>query len=829
MRAPLSWLREVVEIPATETGRDVAARLVRAGLEVETVESVGAGVIGDLLVGRVLEIEELTEFRKPIRWCQVDVGAAGGGVRGVICGARNFATGDLVVVALPGTVLPGGFEIASRPTYGKVSDGMICSERELALGDNHDGIMVLPADAGEPGDDAARLIGVGDEVLDIAITPDRGYALSIRGIAREMAIAYGLPFDDPGVALVDLPAPLADRLPQECGTEDPSGCDLFTMRTIVGFDPGAASPLWMQRRLAACGMRPVSLAVDVTNYVMLELGQPLHAYDMDKLTGSVRAGRAIDGEQFESLDHVQRVLTSDDLVIRDDTGVIGLAGVIGGLHSEIDDDTTSIALEAAHFVPEVIARAGRRHRVSSEAGRRNERGVDRDLAPYASARAAALLLEFGGGHYVGMTAVEAGRPELVITLPMAEPGDVAGMPIAAPTVVSLLQAIGCEVADTDAPTLQVSPPSWRPDLTDPIDLVEEVIRLHGYDLLPSTLPAAPLGRGMTREQRLRRRVGTVLAARGLVEVLTYPFVGPGELDALRLPADDARRRTPRLANPLSEEQPYLRGSLLPGLLAVARRNTGRGTIDLALFELGSVFLGEVAKEAAVRPPVDRRPSDAEWRSLNDLLPHQPTHVAAVLAGNREPAGWWGPARAASWSDAIEAARVVALACGVELDVSSGDDPVFHPGRCARLELDGSVIGFAGELHPRVIESGALPDRSAAMWLDLDTLIAAAPSVRIAPVVGTQPQAKEDLAVVVDRSVPAADVQAALADGAGDLLESLRLFDVYEGPQVPEGKKSLAFALRFRAPDRTLDAVETAGAREAALAAAAERCGATLRA
>ncbi len=479
------------------------------------------------------------------------------------------------------------------------------------------------------------MIGVGDEILDIAVTPDRGYALSIRGIAREVAIAYGVPFTDPGTALADLPAPLPDRAPQECGTDDPTGCDLFTMRTIVGFDPSAPSPQWMQRRLVACGMRPVSLAVDVTNYVMLELGQPLHAYDMDKLVGVVRAGRAADGEPFESLDHVQRRLASDDLVIRDDTGVIGLAGVIGGLHSEIDDGTTTIALEAAHFAPEVIARAGRRHKVSSEAGKRNERGVDRDLAPYASARAAALLLQFGGGHYVGMTAVEAGQPEQVIDLPADEPGAVAGMPIAAEAVGSWLEAIGCEVADRDAAVLRVTPPSWRPDLTDPIDLVEEVIRLNGYDLLPSTLPAAPLGRGLTRPQRLRRRVGTVLAARGLVEVLTYPFVGSAELDALRLPADDDRRRTPRLANPLSEEQPFLRGTLLPGLVSVAKRNAGRGTPDLAIFEIGSVFLGDVADSTALRPPVHGRPTDEEWTGLNDLLPHQPTQVAALLSGVRE--------------------------------------------------------------------------------------------------------------------------------------------------------------------------------------------------
>ncbi len=826
MRAPVSWLRDLVAIPADQSGRDIATRLIRAGLEVETVETIGAGVTGPLVVGRVLEIEELTEFKKPIRFCQVDVGTENGGVRGIVCGARNFAVDDLVVVALPGTVLPGGFEIAARSTYGKVSDGMICSERELELGDDHSGIRVLPVGSAEPGDDAAALLGVGDEVLDIAITPDRGYALSIRGIARETALAYGVPFEDPGTALVDLPAPAADRAPHPCASDDLGACDLFTLRTIVGFDPAAPSPLWMQTRLVACGMRPVSLAVDVTNYVMIELGQPLHAFDLDKLHGPVRASRPAAGEEFETLDHVRRTLSADDLVIADDSGTIGLAGVMGGLHSEIDDATTSIALEAAHFDPATIARVSRRHKLSSEASRRFERGVDRDLAPYASARAAALLLEHGGGHYVGMTAVEAPVAPAVIDLPATEPGAVAGMTIPRETVVDLLVGIGCEVSGEH--DLRVVPPSWRPDLTDPIDLVEEVVRLHGYDLLPSTLPAAPLGRGLTRAQRLRRRVGTVLASRGLVEVLTYPFVGVDELDALQLPADDVRRRTPVLANPMSDEQPHLRGTLLPGLVSVARRNVGRGLVDLRLFEVGSVFLGEVADVANRRQGVDRRPTEQEWAELNELLPVQPTHVAALFAGQRQPEGWWGPAIAAGWADAVATARVVADACGVELVVEAGDDPSFHPGRVARLVLDGVVVGAAGELHPRVVEASGLPARAAAMWLDLDAVIAAAPDVRSAPVVGTQPVAKEDLALVVDAGVPSSEVLAAVRAGAGELLESVRLFDVYAGPQVPAGKKSLAFALRFRAPDRTLDAAETAAARDAALAEATASVGAVLR-
>lgn len=826
MRVPMSWLRELIALPDDQSGRVVAAKLIRAGLEVETVEEIGGGVSGPLTVGLVREIEELTEFKKPIRWCQVEL--ADGSVNGIICGARNFSEGDLVVVATPGTTLPGDFTITARETYGKVSNGMICSERELGLGDDHSGIMILPPMSAKPGDDAKPLIGIGEEILDIAVTPDRGYALSMRGIAREVGIAYGIPFNDPGQDLVDLPAPTTAHAPKECATGAPDGCDLITMRSIVGFDPKAESPLWMQRRLVACGMRPVSLAVDVTNYVMLELGQPLHAYDMNKLKGTVRAAWATDGEIFESLDHVERTLRSDDLVIADDTGVIGLAGVIGGLHSEIDENTTAIALEAAHFIPEVIARAGRRHKLSSEAGRRNERGVDRDLAPYASARAAALLLEFGGGEYVGMTAIEAPASPVVIEMPANMPEDVAGMDIPAIMVIRILQIVGCTFADETADVLQVTPPSWRPDLTDPADLVEEVLRLIGYDALPSTLPTAPLGRGLTAHQRMRRRIGIALAARGFTEVLSYPFVGDSEFDQILLPLSDARRNAPRLANPLSEEQPFMRTTLLPGLLNATRRNAGRGNTDLALFELGRVFLGSVSTESGVRPGVHARPSDEHWSELNNLLPQQPEHLAGILTGAWEVQGWWGTGRQVDWSDALGAVRVIAEIVGADITVSAQADAMFHPGRCAGISIGDQLIGYAGELHPRVIEAAGVPERACAFEVNLDALMAAATDVRRAPEVGTQPVAKEDLALVVDRSVSAAELEHALRAGAGELLESVRLFDVYEGPQVPEGKKSLAFALRFRAPDRTLSSEETAEARAGALASAEQACGAILR-
>ncbi|MSO26703.1 MAG: phenylalanine--tRNA ligase subunit beta [Candidatus Nanopelagicales bacterium] len=824
MRAPVSWLRELVEIPADQTGRDIAARLIRAGLEVETVETIGGGVTGALFVGRVVEIEELSEFKKSIRWCQVDVGAAGGGIRGIICGARNFVVDDIVVVALPGTVLPGGFKIVSRETYGHISDGMICSERELALSEEHDGIMVLPA--GTPGADAGPIIGVGEEVLDISVTPDRGYALSLRGIARELAISYGAPFQDPGLTVADLRAPATNASPAQCGSEDFEACALFTLRTIVGFDPKAASPQWMKQRLTAGGMRPVSLAVDVTNYVMLELGQPLHAFDLDKLNGPVRAGWAESGSTLETLDHVTRNLTPDDLVILDDDGIIGLAGTMGGLDGEIDADTTNIAIEAAHFAPSVVARMGRRHQLSSEASRRFERGVDRTLAPYASARAAALLIEYGGGQYVGMTAVEAPHEPSVIKMPVSEPGAVAGLRIDAHVVVELLVAVGCEVLSSDD-QLEVVAPPWRSDLTDPADLVEEVVRLVGYDLLPSTLPVSVAGHGLSKSQRLKRRIGMTLAARGSVEVLTYPFVSADELADLQLPLTDIRRSKVRLANPLSDQQPYLRASLLPGLLSAARRNLGRGMSGVHVFELGSVFQGENTG-LAPRPSVLIRPRDDEWAALNELLPSQPAHLGVVLAGEREEAGWWGPAQPYGWQDAIQTALLIADVIGAVIRIEQGIDPVFHPGRCAEIKCAGVSIGAAGELHPRVIQAWALPARSSALELDLDQLIASAPDVRAAPAVSAHPVAKEDLAVVVADSVTVAAVTQALRAGAGELLESIRLFDLYRGPQVPAGHCSMAFALRFRAPDRTLSADETAAARQGAINRAAADCGAAIR-
>ncbi|MFI2509758.1 phenylalanine--tRNA ligase subunit beta [Streptomyces sp. NPDC018972] len=839
MRIPLSWLREYVDLPATETGRDVQAKLISAGLEVETVEHLGADLKGPLVVGQVLTIEELEGFKKPIRFCTVDVGQANGTgePQEIVCGARNFAVGDKVVVVLPGATLPGGFSISARKTYGKTSHGMICSSDELGMGDDGThGIIVLPPET-EVGKDAIELLELVDEVLDIAVTANRGDCLSLRGVARETAIAYGLPLRDP--ALLDVPGPNAFGYPVK--VSDPVGCDRFTARTVTGLSPEARSPIWLKRRLQKVGMRPISLAVDVTNYVMMELGQPLHAYDRSLVQGTIGVRRAAEGEKIVTLDGVERKLHAEDLVITDDRGPIGLAGVMGGADTEIADhdaaenggnSTTDVVIEAAHFDQVSVARTARRHKLSSEASRRFERGVDPQAAAAAAQRTVDLLVLLAGGTAeAGVTEVIAPTAPHTVTVPADHPDKVAGVTYGRETVVRRLQEVGCDVYGQDE--LIVTVPSWRPDLADANDLAEEVIRLEGYENLPSTLPKPPAGRGLTARQRLHRRIGRALAGAGYVEAPNYPFVSEQVFDQLGLEADDPARRVVKLVNPLSDEEPALRTSLLPGLLGALRRNDGRGSHDLALFETGLVFQPREEQRVAANLSVDRRPSEDDIAALNAALPHQPRHVAVVLAGAREQAGWWGKGRTADWADAVEAARTVAREAGAELGVRKGQYGPWHPGRCAELTVtvDGAerVIGHAGELHPRVLKTLGLPARACAMELDLDALEQVGDGIPQAPGISTFPVATQDVALVVDAFVPASDVEAALREGAGELLESIRLFDVYENAeQLGEGRKSLAYALRFRATDRTLTVDEASAARESAVTLAGDRTGAVLR-
>ena len=838
MRVPLSWLAAHVDGLPTDVDT-VGEAFVRVGLEVEDIHRPGGGsvpgpaVSGPLVAGRVVEIEELTGLKKPIRWCRVDTGSSNGaeGPRGVICGARNFAVGDLVVVALPGAVLPGGFTISARKTYGHVSDGMIASARELGIGADHAGILVLPPGAAAPGEDATVLLDLDDSVIELAVTPDRGYCFSVRGLARELAGAFDSDFVDPATR-VEVPVAAGDAWP--VSLDDPA-CARFVARRVDGVDAAAPSPWWLQRRLLAAGMRPISLVVDVTNYVMLELGQPLHAYDATRLTGGIAVRRARADETLVTLDGVERRLDPDDLLIVDDSGPIGLAGVMGGASTEIGEvaegGTIDVVLEAAHFDPAVIARAARRHKLPSEASRRFERVVDPQLPPVAAERAARLLVEHGGGTIAPGRTDEGGAPApSPVRMPLELPDRVAGVAYARGATVRRLQQVGCRVefdTGTDGHGVVVAtPPSWRPDLVQAADLVEEVLRLEGYDTIPSVLPPAPPGRGLTPGQLRRRAVSRALAETGSVEVLPFPFVGAAVWDAFGLPTDDVRRRTVAVANPMDADRPALATTLLPSLLDALVRNRARGFTDLVLHAVEQVVLPHKNPVAMPDPDVTDRPTDAEYAQIKAALPAQPVHVGVVLAGDREGRGWWGPGRPARWADAIEIGRLVGAAAGVELRVTAATLPPWHPGRCAALRVGDWVVGHAGELHPKVVEALGLPPRTCAVEIDLDALPLR--DERPAPRVSPYPPVSVDVALVTAADVAAADLTEALKDGGGDLLEEVRLFDLYTGEQVAQGQRSLAFRLRFRAPDRTLTSEEANAARDAAVAVAADRHGATLR-
>jgi phenylalanyl-tRNA synthetase beta chain len=829
VRIPVSWLAEHLELPEGTTAEALAEAFVRIGLEVEEVTPLSS-VDGPLVVGRVVDVEELDGFKKPIRYCQVEVGKTESGqqqTRGIVCGATNFAEGALVVVALPGAVLPGGFEIGSRKTYGRISDGMICSAKELGIGDDQDGILVLPPGSADPGAPAADLVGLDDEVIELAITPDRAYCLSVRGLARELSNALEVPFGDPAAR----PVPEDSRSSRAVEIRDPSACSRFVFRRVSGVDPTAPTPWWMRRRLALAGIRSVSLAVDITNYVMLELGQPMHAWDAGKLSGDVVVRRAQPGQKLTTLDNVERELDPDDIVICDDTGPVSLAGVMGGASTEIGDETHDVLLEAANWDPASIARTIRRHKLPSEAGKRFERAVDPAVAAVATELAAHLLVQHGEGTIVaGRTDVGQPTAPAPVTMPLALPDKVAGIYYARGVTARRLTQIGCRIevstSDEGVGLVTATPPTWRPDLTQPADLVEEVLRLEGYDTIPSVLPAAPAGRGLTEAQRRRRAVSRALASDGYVEVLPFPFTGDDVLDAFGLSEDDPRRRTLRVLNALETDRAQLSPTLLTGLLDSLQRNISRGQRDAALFHIGQVVQPEENPPEVPEVGVADRPSEQELSALRAALPAQPTHVGVVLDGQRERAGWWGSGREASWADAVQAARTVAEAAGLTLAVEAGDVAPWHPGRCAQLKIGDGVVGYAGELHPKVLDALGLPKRTCAMELDLDAL----PLIdrRPAPQVSSYPPVLLDVALVVDTAVPAAELVETIRSGAGDLLEDVRLFDVYSGEQLGADKKSLALALRFRAPDRTLKQEEATEARDRAVAAAQERLGATLR-
>jgi phenylalanyl-tRNA synthetase beta chain len=796
MRAPLSWIREFTPV---EAGADeLARRLPIAGLQVEEVIRTGSGIEG-VVVGKVLEINAIAGATKIIH-VTVD---AGEGPREIVCGARNFAVGDLVPVAVPGAKLPSGMEIARREMQGKLSDGMLCSALELGISDDHSGILVLEGDH-KLGQDVREALALDDEILDIDITPNRPDLLSVAGIAREVAALYELPFAIPESDLHE-EGPAAAEL-ASVKVDDSKGCPRYLARVITGIKVGP-SPWSMQRRLLACGMRPISGPVDVTNYVLLERGHPLHAFDLAALRGRaivVRKPRKGE-ERFTTLDGVERSLTKEDVVICDAERPVAVAGIMGGAESEVGEGTTEILLESAYFAPERILRTARRLGLRTEASVRFERGADPEAVPSAAARATQLLAEVCGG-VVARGAIDV-YPKPIkpkpVRLRVGRTNELLGVTIPAQVMASSLEPLGCRVESQTRTSLRVVPPTFRPDLRTEVDLVEEIARRYSYDRFPTTLPSSGRAGGLSDEQRLHRLTRRLLLGSGLSEAHTLSMLPPRFPDRLALPAEHPWRKTLAISNPLSEEESVLRPSLLPGLLLAAAKNVARRNTTVALFEIGAAFI----------------PTDAE-------LPDEPLRAAWLLTGPA-PDGWHGVHRTHDFFDATGVLERLAEGLGVDgLEREALEITPMHPGRTARVLVAGHEIGVVAELHPRAARALDLNDRVAVGEIDLAPLFALAREAAPGDLPRFPPVAR-DLALLVPADTPESAVERGVRESAGDLLEDIEVFDVYRGAEIGAEKVGLAFSLSFRHPERTLTDAEVSE-RMAAVEDAARRAGWTVR-
>ena len=820
MKIPLSWLEEFVAFPKEIDAKVIEAALVRVGFEVESIESQGQDLSGPLLIGKVVEIEELSGHKKPIRFVSLDCGEPE--KRQVICGATNFASGDHVVVALPGAILPGNFKIAARETYGKTSNGMICSAKELGLGDDHSGIINLGKNSDlKLGSDAIAGLLILDTVFDVSINPDRGYAMSIRGIGREIANALELKYQDP-VNRISIEKYPENKKGVGVKIEDAGACSFISIRSVGGFDSTARVPIWMRRRIEKCGMRSISLAVDITNYVMLELGQPLHAFDADKLSGDLRVRLAGKDKELKTLDGVVRKLNESDLIISDEKQPLALAGTMGGEHSEVTEKSSRLAIEAARFNPQYVARNSRQHILSSEASRRLERGVDAAIAQYASARALDLLIELGNATYVGSSQSGTVRMPVGVEIDSKKISNLLGMEISVKEIVRLIEKIGCLV-EIKGEHLKVTPPSWRFDLSHYSDFAEEVARQLGYEQIPSTLPTGKKGAALSSFQRRKRFTASYLAHLGFNETYNSPFINQTYLESLGFSGD--RAKTFKLLNPMSEEFPSLRTHLLPGLFLTAQRNLGRGARDVAIFEIGSVFRNttQLPKQRVIS--TDKRPSADELKEIYGGVPKQPVMVCGLVAGKIQKDGWNSKGANFEWGDAIDLIRNLLGEMVNEYEVLPSDFAPWHPGRCAEFRVDGKAVAHAGELHPRVVANLNLPERSCAFGI----LLSEVPYSESHKALAVSPMTPviQDLAIVVDHATSNQSVLDVIRHAGGPLLERVELFDRYD--KIESEKVSLAYTLTFRSPERTLTSEEVAQVREQIVATLKTELGGELRA
>jgi phenylalanyl-tRNA synthetase beta chain len=831
VKLPLSWLSDLVDLDLSVD--DLVTVMSASGLEVESVTHPGAGAAG-IRVAEVLDWGPHPDADK-LRVVRV-TGEGGDGEIELVCGAANFDVGDKVLHALPGGRVPGvtgpdgrpGLELEAREIRGVRSEGMLASARELELGDDHAGIVVLRGDA-PLGAELTDLVAVGEPVIEIAVQPDRGDHLSVLGVARDLAAILDTTWRSPAV-----PDPVAAAsVPVTLATDR---CARFATWTLEDVTVGR-SPLWVRHRLAQCGVRSIDVVVDVTNLVMLELGLPLHAFDLAQLRGGRLTVRTAEGgEQLTTLDHQDRTLEPGDLVIDDAERPVSLAGVMGGRDTEVTDTTRDVLLEAAVWDPLVVRATSRRLGLVSEASQRFERRVDPEGAPRAVARAAGLLAELAGARVTGSSEVVA-DPVPGFAAPVRVEVDAArvrrllDLDLDADAQAALLRRAGARV-EVDGEHLDVHPPSWRGDLTRPADVAEEVARLHGYDAIPATLPSTVTTGGLTPTQRAAREARSLALAAGFHEAVTRPFVGADALVGV-VPSDGRVS----LANPLAKDAAAMRPSLVEGLLQAVRRNHGQGRPGTALVEFGRLFRPVDDPLGATLDAV----CDGDhwrWRAPDGLeLPVQPRAVAVAAQGLVLGDGWldqelrWSVYDVLGLFDRIVARLAPPDAPGWQLERVPTRRDGLHPGRTARLELRGHEVGVVGQLHPDEADRRDLPDPVVVGELLLEPLLLAIPPEGHDPVTATtlvkHPALSVDVALVAADEVPYAHLEAAVRQGAGELLDDLWWFDEYRGEQVGEGRRSVATRLRLQAPDRQLTDEDAERVIDA-VAEAAGAVGATLR-
>jgi phenylalanyl-tRNA synthetase beta chain len=806
MRVSLRWLSELVEgaLPAPE---EAARRLTAVGLEVEAVERTGTGLAG-VVVARVLASEKHPNAEK-LSVTRIDRGE--GEPLQVVCGAKNYQVGDLVPLATVGAVLPGGMKIEKARLRGVESFGMLCSARELGLSADASGLLVLPPDL-RPGTAIAEALGLEDVLLEVNVTPNRPDALSHLGIARELATLLGKPVRRPEPKLAEAGAPAAEAV--RVRIDAPEKCARYAARVIEGVKIGP-SPAWLARRLEACGVRSISNVVDATNLVLLELGHPLHAFDLEKVAGReiiVRTARA--GEHLTTLDGKDRALTEDDLLIADQAQGSALAGVMGGGVSEISDGTTRVLLESAWFQPSTVRRTSRRQGLKSEASYRFERGADPGMVIPALDRCAALIAELSGGTVrpgvVDVHPRPARAPE--VRLRWGRAAEVLGMPVAREEIERILTGLGFRAVAADAEGAGWAVPSWRVDVSIEEDLIEEIVRTRGYDSIPETLPANAVETPVEpAEASAVARIRAALEGAGFSEAVNFSFVAAKDLEPFGAPVatgdGSGRALGVALKNPISAELAVMRTLLVPSLLKNAATNRRQRVEDLRLYELARTY----------HPGLEPL----------KLPSAEPVQVAGLLAGRRHPVGWAAGGEALDFYDARAAVVGVLEALGVaDVEWSAGAGSWLHPRTSATLKRGEDVVGVVGELHPQVAQAFDLPRGVLVFELSLGALLRGArlvPQYRRIPAL---PAVLRDLAVVVADEVTAASVEAVVREE--QLVEAVTLFDVYRGAPLPAGKKNLALAIRYRAPDRTLTDAEAEAAHGRILRQLAERVGAELR-